>query len=60
MLDGNKRVAFAAAHTFFLNGLDLGIDPLAAYEFMMRSIFRAAFRFAHILAWISDHIIEHS
>jgi len=28
-LDGNKRVAFAAAHTFLLvNGFDIEVDPL--------------------------------
>ena len=45
-LDGNKRVAFAAAHTFLLvNGCDLEAKPLAAYGFMMHSIARGEFRF---------------
>jgi death-on-curing protein len=58
-LDGNKRVAFAAAHTFLLvNGYNLEIDPLAAFEFMIHSISRGEFRFARILVWINDHIIE--
>lgn len=58
-LDGNKRVAFAAAHTFLLtNGYDLEADPLAAYEFMMDSIARGEFRFAEILKWINTHLIE--
>ena len=35
-LDGNKRVAFAAAHTFLLViGYDLEATPQAAYDFMM-------------------------
>jgi death-on-curing protein len=56
-LDGNKRVAFAAAHTFLLiNGYDLEVDPLAAYEFMIQSIARGEFRFGLILKWINDHI----
>ncbi len=56
-LDGNKRVAFAAAHTFLLiNGHDLEIDPLAAYDFMMQSIARGEFRFGPILKWLNDHI----
>jgi death on curing protein len=56
-LDGNKRVAFAAAHTFLLvNGCDLEAKPLAAYEFMMQSISRGEFRFAPILEWINNHI----
>jgi death-on-curing protein len=56
-LDGNKRVAFAAAHAFLLvNGHDLEADPLAAYDFMMQSIARGEFRFGPILKWINNHI----
>jgi len=56
-LDGNKRIAFAAAHTFLLvNGYDLEVRPLAAYEFMMHSIARGQFRFGPILEWIDNHI----
>jgi death-on-curing protein len=56
-LDGNKRAAFAAAHTFLLvNGHDLEVDPLAAYDFMMRSMATGEFRFGAILKWINDHI----
>ena len=56
-LDGNKRIAFAAAHTFLLmNGYDLEVRPLAAYEFMMHSIARGQFRFGPILEWINNHI----
>jgi death on curing protein len=58
-LDGNKRVAFAAAHTFLLiNGFDLEVDSLAAYEFMMSSIAKGEFRVTHILEWIRAVIIE--
>ena len=56
-LDGNKRIAFAAAHTFLLiNGHDLEVDPLAAYEFMIQAIVKGEFRFGPILAWINTHI----
>jgi death on curing protein len=56
-LDGNKRIAFAAAHTFLLvNGFDLEVRPLAAYKFMMHSIARGEFRFGPILEWINNHI----
>jgi death-on-curing protein len=56
-LDGNKRVAFAATHTFLLvNGYDLEVKPLPAYEFMMRSIASGEFRFGPILEWINSHI----
>lgn len=56
-LDGNKRIAFGAAHTFLLvNGFDLEVDPLVAYEFMMQSISTGKFRFGPILEWINNHI----
>ena len=56
-LDGNKRIAFAAAHTFLLvNGYDLEVDPLGAYDFVMHSIERGEFRFAPIVKWINDHV----
>ena len=56
-LDGNKRIAFAAAHTFLLiNGHDLEVDPLAAYDFMIQAIVKGKFRFGPILAWINTHI----
>ena len=56
-LDGNKRVAFAVAHTFLLvNGCDLELEPLTAYEFMFQSIASGEFRFVQILEWITKHI----
>ena len=56
-LDDNKCIAFAAAHTFLLvNGYNLEVRPLAAYEFMMHSIARREFRFGRILEWINNHI----
>jgi death-on-curing protein len=58
-LDGNKRIAFAAAHTFLLvNGFDLAVDSISAFEFVMLSISSGEFRFAQILKWINDHIVE--
>ncbi|MFZ3217023.1 MAG: type II toxin-antitoxin system death-on-curing family toxin [Candidatus Acidiferrales bacterium] len=58
-LDGNKRIAFAAAHTSLLvNGFDLAVDSISAFEFMMRSLSSGEFRFAQILKWVNDHIVE--
>ena len=58
-LDGNKRVAFAVAHTSLLvNEFDLAVDSISAFEFMMRSISTSEFRFAQILKWINRHIVE--
>ena len=55
--DGNKRVAFAATHTFLLlNGYDLAIDPNSVYTFMMDSIANSEFRFSKILGWINSNI----
>ena len=57
--DGNKRVAFAATHTFLLiNGYDLEAEPHAAYEFMMHSIAKSEFCFSQILDWINSHIVK--
>ena len=57
--DGNKRVAFAATHTFLLlNGYDLQVDPLSVYEFMMNSISNSEFRFSQILGWINARICK--
>jgi death-on-curing protein len=56
-VDGNKRVAFAACHTFLLmNGFDLEVDPRAAYNFMIDAIAKSRFRFSVILEWLNSHI----
>lgn len=58
-LDGNKRTAFAAAHTFLLvNGFDLLVDSISAFEFIMGSISSGEFRFVQILQWLNNHITE--
>lgn len=58
-LDGNKRTAFAAAHTFLLiNGYDLEVSSVAAYQFVMESMAEGDFRFAQILKWINAHLVE--
>ena len=58
-LDGNKRTAFAAAHTFLLlNGQDLVVSIDDAYQFVMDSIAKGQFRFAQILEWINAHLVE--
>jgi death-on-curing protein len=57
-LDGNKRTAFAATHTFLLvNGFDLAVDSTSAFEFLIKSISAGEFRLAQILRWISDRIV---
>jgi death-on-curing protein len=57
-LDGNKRVGFAATHTFLLlNGFDLNLSSGAAFEFMMKAIEAGKFRFALLHEWISAHLV---
>jgi death-on-curing protein len=57
-LDGNKRVGFAAAHTFLLvNGFDLDVTSKAAFEFMMKSMSEGKFRFALLHEWIAAHLV---
>src|SRR5580700_9812217 len=56
-LDGNKRIAFAAAHTFLLiNGHDLDVQPNVAADFVIQSLDRGEFRFGAILKWILIHL----
>jgi death-on-curing protein len=58
-LDGNKRVGFAAAHTFLLmNGFDLDVSSEAAKEFMFKTIAEGRFRFALLHEWISAHLVR--
>jgi death-on-curing protein len=57
-LDGNKRVGFAAMHTFLLlNGFDLDVSSRAAYEFMVKTMEEGKFRFARIHEWLAAHIV---
>jgi death-on-curing protein len=55
-IDGNKRVAFAASHTFLLmNGFDLDLDPSEANDFMTGALANGKFHFGEILEWIRSH-----
>jgi death-on-curing protein len=57
-LDGNKRVGFAAMHTFLLiNGFDLDVSSRAAYEFMIKAMEEGQFRFALLREWIEAHLV---
>src|SRR5271154_7291552 len=45
-IDGNKRVGFAAVHTFLLvNGFDLDVSSKAAHGFMIETMEHGKFRF---------------
>jgi death-on-curing protein len=57
-LDGNKRVGFAAAHTFLLvHGFDLDVTSKTAFQFMMETLEDGNFRFALLYEWISEHLV---
>ncbi len=57
-VDGNKRVGFAAVHTFLLlNGFDLNVTSKAAFEFMLKTITEGKFRFALLHVWIAAHVV---
>jgi len=56
-IDGNKRVAFDATHTFLLvNGFTIVADPVETYDFVTDSIAQGKFRFQVILDWINAHL----
>jgi death-on-curing protein len=57
-LDGNKRVGFAAAHTFLLlNGFDLDVTSKFAFDFVLKTMAEGRFRFALLHEWISAHLV---
>jgi len=56
-VDGNKRIAFAAADVFLRrNGFYIEVDGLDGYAFIYGSMDRHEFRFPQILDWIRQHI----
>jgi death on curing protein len=57
-LDGNKRVGFAAMHTFLLmNGFDLDVSSKAAYKLTIETMEQGEFRFALLHEWIAAHLV---
>ena len=58
-VDGNKRVGFAATHTFLLmNGFDLDVSSKAAAEFIIKMIADGKFRFALLRDWIAGNLVS--
>ncbi len=56
-LDGNKRIAFTAADVFLRrNGFYIEVEGLDGHAFIVGSMERHEFRFAHILDWIRQHL----
>lgn len=58
-VDGNKRVAFAAADVFLrLNGYLLEVDDHDAYQFIVGSLERGELNVERIDAWLREHVTE--
>jgi death-on-curing protein len=59
-LDGNKRVGFAALHTFLLvNGKDLNVTSEQAADFILATLAEGKFRFALLREWIAGHLVDY-
>ncbi len=56
-VDGNKRVAFAAADTFFLmNGYFIDCDGIEAHRHFMDLFDTNSFRFSELVDWLTEHV----
>jgi death-on-curing protein len=56
-VDGNKRIAFAAADTFLLmNGHYIDCDGEEAHAHFMYLFDTNSFRFAELVAWLSRNV----
>ncbi len=56
-IDGNKRVAFAAADVFLrMNGHLLDVEDADAYDFIVGSLERRELDVGRIDAWLRDHV----
>ena len=56
-LDGNKRTAFAAMHTFLqINGAELAADADDACEFVSGLYETGTFRFENLEAWLRSQV----
>lgn len=55
-IDGNKRVAFAAAYTFLaINGARVTAEPEAAHRFIIGLYETGTFQFDHLVPWLRAH-----
>ena len=57
-LDGNRRTAFAAMHSFLqINGVQLGADADDAYAFVPGLYDTGTFRFENLEPWLRRHVL---
>ena len=55
-VDGNKRIAFAAAYTFLaINGVELRASADGAFTFIDRLYQAGSFRFEELTKWLREH-----
>lgn len=58
-VDGNKRIAFAAADVFLrINGWRLGRTPMQIHADMMRMFESGSFDIAHIEPWLRSFAVR--
>lgn len=58
-VDGNKRVAFAAADVFLrMNGYVLEVDDRDAYDFIVGSLDRGELDRERIDRWLREHVTQ--
>ena len=56
-VDGNKRIAFAAADTFLrMNGQSIDCDSEEAYDYFMKLFETNTFRFTELVAWLTETV----
>ena len=56
-VDGNKRIAFAAADTFLrMNGQFIDCNQRETYEFFMDLFETNSFRFPQIHSWLEENV----
>ena len=56
-VDGNKRVSFFVTDMFLrMNGYYIDCDSVEAYDHFMHLFDSNSFRFAELVAWLSDNV----
>ena len=58
-IDGNKRVVLVMTDVFLrMNGFYINSTRDAAYAFFMRMYETGSFRFANLVPWLEEHVIQ--
>lgn len=60
-VDGNKRTAFFATDVFLrLNGYRIEIGARSAHDYLARLLERGEADYAHLHAWLGQHLVENA